>query len=289
MLAKSFLGKITSIRSPATFKSAKRFTSDSAYFSIQQDIHNDYAILKMNRAPVNSFDLEFVTDLSYQIDIFEKRNDLNGIILTSDISHSFSAGIDIMQLYQSKPAHLKKIWLGIQNLWKKLYQSDKVYIAAMNGHSLALGLQLAMSCDYRIMADDESYKIGLSAVLLGINPPSWIKDTMINTIGFREAEFALQTGKYYDPQSALKIKLVDELCNEKDLMKIAEERMKLWCKIPSEARSITKKMIRQKTVDKFTLNQIEDMKMFVDSVSSNYVQESLENYLIELKKKHKYL
>ena len=56
-----------------------------------------------------------------------------------------------------------------------------------------------------------------------------------------------------------------------------------------EARSITKKMIRQKTVDKFTLNQIEDMKMFVDSVSSNYVQESLENYLIELKKKHKYL
>lgn len=84
------------------------------------------------------------------------------------------------------------------------------------------------------MVNDEKYKIGLSAVLLGLTPPEWIKDTMINTIGFREAEIALQTGKEYNPQSALEIKLVDEICSEKDLMKIAEERMKLWCKIPSK-------------------------------------------------------
>ncbi len=57
---------------------------------------------------------------------------------------------------------------------------------------------------------------------------------MINTIGFREAEKALQLGRLYTPEEALQIKLVDEICDPKDLMLRAEQQMQIWCRIPSE-------------------------------------------------------
>lgn len=56
---------------------------------------------------------------------------------------------------------------------------------------------------------------------------------MINTIGFRESELALQLGKLYTAEEALAINLVDEIVEQKDLLLKAEEQMVKWCKIPS--------------------------------------------------------
>ena len=66
-----------------------------------------------------------------------------------------------------------------------------------------------------------------------INPPSWIKDAMVNTIGHRNAEKSLQLGTKYTPSQALKIGLVDEIVDESMLLLEAEEQMKLWSQIPS--------------------------------------------------------
>lgn len=56
---------------------------------------------------------------------------------------------------------------------------------------------------------------------------------MINTIGFRESELALQLGKLYTAEEALAVNLVDEIVEQKDLLLKAEEQMVKWCKIPS--------------------------------------------------------
>lgn len=66
-----------------------------------------------------------------------------------------------------------------------------------------------------------------------IKAPFWFRDTMINTIGFRESEKALQIGKLYSPEEALAVNLVDEIVDQKDLLVKAEEQMVKWCKIPS--------------------------------------------------------
>lgn len=125
--------------------------------------------------------------------------------------------------------------------------------------------------------------------LKGITPPSWIKDTMVNTIGHRQAELALQKGRFYSPEEALKIKLVDEIVPIDDVLKTAEDRMKEWCKIPTAARSISKLMMRQNTLDRFTLNSQKDLETFVGSISSAGVQETIKNYLRNMKNQHKYL
>ena len=57
---------------------------------------------------------------------------------------------------------------------------------------------------------------------------------MINTIGFRETEKALQLGKLYSTQEALDIKLVDEVVPPETLLQKAEEQMAIWLKIPGK-------------------------------------------------------
>lgn len=55
---------------------------------------------------------------------------------------------------------------------------------------------------------------------------------MINTIGLRQCEKALQIGKIFTPKEALQIDLIDELVDPKHLIEKAEEQMKIWLKIP---------------------------------------------------------
>jgi len=153
----------------------------------------------------------------------------------------FSAGLDIMELYQAEPERLESLWAGVQNLWEKLYGSQKIYIAAVSGHSLALGCLISMACDYRIMASEANFRTGLTANLLGISPPSWIMDTMINTIGHRQAELALQLGRTFTPEEALAARLVDEIVPQREVLEAAEKQMQTWCQIPSKLRSFRRK------------------------------------------------
>ena len=73
-----------------------------------------------------------------------------------------------------------------------------------------------------------------SFISKGIKAPFWFRDTMINTIGFRESEKALQLGKMYSPEEALSIGLVDEIVEPINVLTKAEEEMQKWCKIPSK-------------------------------------------------------
>jgi 3,2-trans-enoyl-CoA isomerase len=81
----------------------------------------DYAILKLDKAPVNSLNLELLTALAIQLEKFEQSKDLNGIILTSNIPNIFSAGLDIMEMYQCKPERARQFWQTLQEVWIKLY------------------------------------------------------------------------------------------------------------------------------------------------------------------------
>lgn len=135
-------------------------------FYVEEKTEQGYAIFRLNKRPVNSLNLEFLTALNIQLDKFEQNKHINGVILTSNMPNIFSAGLDILEMYNPKPDRLRQFWLALQEFWIKLYGSNKIYIAAINGHSPAGGCLMAMSCDYRIMAKGV-YKIGLNETLLG--------------------------------------------------------------------------------------------------------------------------
>lgn len=93
------------------------------------------------------------------------------------------------------------------------------------------------------------FTIGLNETQLGIVAPAWFQAPMRNTIGERQAEVALTTGRMFTTDEALKIGLIDEIANDKtDGIAKAEAWLNKFAKISPTARSMTKLGFRSKDI-----------------------------------------
>jgi 3,2-trans-enoyl-CoA isomerase len=101
----------------------------------------------------------------------EANEKVQAMILTSGLNSIFSAGLDLTELYSPDADRLPRFWESFQQVFLDLYGSRLATIAAMNGHALAAGCMLALSCDYRIMSKGT---IGLNESKLGIAAPPWL-------------------------------------------------------------------------------------------------------------------
>jgi len=116
----------------STYLLQSNSSSNQDLFHVEDRRDQGFVILKLNKAPVNSLNLEYLTALNIQLDKIEQATDIKGVILTSNIPNIFSAGLDILEMYDSKPDRIKQFWSALQDFWIKLYGSSKIYIAAIN-------------------------------------------------------------------------------------------------------------------------------------------------------------
>ncbi|CAL8270489.1 unnamed protein product [Lota lota] len=257
--------------------------STSSKIKVDLDQSTGVAVMWMQSPPVNSLTMELLTEFTTTLENLEMDKSCRGVIITSSLPRIFSAGLDILEMYQTSPEHCGEFWKAVQELWLKLYGSNLATIAAINGSSPAGGCLVSIACDYRIMADDPRYSIGLNETLLGIVAPYWFKDTMANTVGHRTTELALGLGLLYSAPEALKIGLVDKLVPEDQVVNTATLTMAKWLAIDEHARQVTKSMMRKPTVDKLLSNREADVHNFVSFITKDSVQKSLGMYLKMLK------
>ncbi|KYO35952.1 enoyl-CoA delta isomerase 1, mitochondrial [Alligator mississippiensis] len=243
------------------------------------------AVMKMKSPPVNSLSLDFLTEFSISLEKLENDRGCRGVILTSAVPKIFSAGLDIKEMCGKSAEHYAEFWRAVQEMWLKLYKSNMVTIAAINGNCPAGGCLMAVSCDYRIMAENPKYSIGLNETQLGIVAPFWFKDTIANTIGHRATERSLQLGLLYSASDALKIGIVDELVPEEKVLNAAAATMSQWLAIPDYARQISKSMMRKPTLDRLLTHRESDIQNFVSFVTKDSIQKSLQTYMESLKQR----
>ena len=247
-----------------------------------------YAIVRMNRAPVNSLNVALLQDLTNTIVSLQDDKQMHGMILASHTPKIFSAGLDIMEMYQPTEESLATFWNALQTLFLTYYTTPLVSIAAIEGHAPAGGCLLAMASDYRIMTTEGRPRIGLNETQLGIVAPKWFQSTLVNTIGHRQAELMLQLGLQYDAKKAMEIDLVDE-CVEtiSEVLPAAEKAMGKWLTIPKMARSRTKMELRGHVTKALQDTLQEDADLFATTVLDPMAQKSLEMYLNSLKARKK--
>ncbi|XP_048757865.2 enoyl-CoA delta isomerase 1, mitochondrial-like [Ostrea edulis] len=249
------------------------------------DSKTGIAVLSMNKAPVNSLNLEYLTELNIALEKVENDKHCKGLIITSSLPKIFCGGLDIMEMYQPDLDRLQEFWRTLQDMWIKLYGLNQPTIAAINGHSPAGGCLISTCCDFRIMAPN--FTIGLNETQLGIVAPFWFVDTMLNTVGFRQTEMALQLGSLFKTDEALKIGLIDKIIPQEEVVTAAQQEMQKWLKIPSFARQLSKTEIRRPTIEKLLQRKEEDIRHFRDYITKESIQRSLGMYLDNLKNKKK--
>ena len=244
---------------------------------------NEVAILTLNSPPVNSFTLALLQELNTHMEQLNFSSSIKGIVITSSIP-VFSAGIDFKELYQPDTNQLKKFWRALQCVWKNLYSSPLPTIAAINGHCLAGGTVLAASCDHRVFQEG-SHTIGVTAVKVGMMAPFWFQRTLINLMGHRRTEMALQQGTGYTPTEAHTIGLVDEVYTDDDLVRhCLENVLPPYLDVFQEARAGMKLALRGSLIAEFDRTRDEETDAFVSYVMQPSVQQALVNYMKTLNK-----
>ncbi|XP_024089650.2 enoyl-CoA delta isomerase 1, mitochondrial isoform X1 [Pongo abelii] len=262
---------------------ARRFGSQRVL--VEPDAGAGVAVMKFKNPPVNSLSLEFLTELVISMEKLENDKSFRGVILTSDCPGVFSAGLDLTEMCGKSPAHYAEYWKAVQEMWLRLYQSNLVLVSAINGACPAGGCLMALTCDYRILADNPRYCIGLNETQLGIVAPFWFKDTLENAIGHREAERALQLGLLFPPAEALQVGIVDQVVPEEQVQSTALSTIAQWMAIPDHARQLTKAMMRKATASRLITQRDADVQNFVSFISKDSIQKSLQMYLERLKEK----
>jgi enoyl-CoA hydratase/carnithine racemase len=171
---------------------------------------NGVALIHLNRPPANSYDRGLIDDLNATIDEIRFDESIGAAVLMSDLPKFFSAGADINMFRTVSSKARAMTILHMHEVLLKMEHTPKVFIAAIGGHCLGGGLEIALATDFRFAAEGE-YRLGVPEVTLGLLPGNGGTQRLPRLIGRQKAMELLLTGKPLDPKTAVALGVVDRL------------------------------------------------------------------------------
>ena len=166
-------------------------------------------------ANANTLNDTFVNSLEATLDRLEaEKDDIAGVIITS-AKKTFFAGADLNLIIQATQADVPRLEAEsarLKGYFRRLETLGKPVAAAINGAALGGGLEIALSCHYRVALDAKGSEIGLPEVTLGLLPGAGgvVRTTRMFGLAKALMEILLQ-GQRRKPQAALEVGLVDEV------------------------------------------------------------------------------
>lgn len=188
-----------------------------AYKFIAMKTEGRVLTISLNRPPTNPLNKEFGKELYKAFTEAGQMENVTVVVITSAQEKAFIAGADIKEMVAMNPGKLEAFAKLLQDANNLLSGMKKVVIAAINGHALGGGCELAMACDYRFMASGK-HLIGLPEVTLGIIPGAGGTQRLPRLVGLAKALDMLINGTVVGPEEALSIGLVNRVIAPENLM-----------------------------------------------------------------------
>src|ERR1700752_712141 len=174
---------------------------------IECRVDNGIAVLEINRPPVNSYTTELLKELDAAILDARFDDNVHAIVITGKVEKFFSAGADINMLSSKSLSFKNNFALHGHEVLMRLENTPKLVIAALNGHTVGGGLEIAMACDIRI-AKKEGGKIGLPELNLGVLPGTGGTQRISRIIGRARSIELMATGRTFSFEEALEFGLI---------------------------------------------------------------------------------
>jgi len=200
-------------------------------------------LIKIDRPPVNAFNLEAMTQLNNLIDQLEVDKNIKLLMILGN-ERVFSAGADINMLESSDVNYLMGFLELCQKTLRKIETLPKIVIAVIEGHCVGGGLELALACDFRFMAQGKN-KVGLPEIKLGLITAWGTTYRLPRIIGKSQALDLITTGRLLDPEEAYKIGLVSQISPPGDIMSKALDYAKDLAKGATVAIGMAKKCLNE--------------------------------------------
>ncbi len=220
---------------------------------------------------VNKISPVFIDYMEDIIHAIEQDDTVNAVVLASK-KKDFIAGADIDYfLHQHTPGTWEPIGTRASKLLRRIEQSPKPIVAAINGAAMGAGLEIILACHYRICSDAKNTKFALPEVQLGLLPGAGGTQRLPKLVGLQVALDMMLTGKNIYARKAKKLGLVDHVVNPYVLVKAAKQKARELVSRPmirKEKRSITSFLENNKLSQNVIINQAR--KMVMDKTMGNY-------------------
>lgn len=175
------------------------------------------AVMILNRPKqLNALNFDLLNQMEQALDFIEADSNNRVLIITGAGDKSFVAGADISQLRGLSKEQGKRAGRRGQLLFERFEKSRLFVIAAINGFALGGGLELALSCDMRVMANQA--KVGLPEVGLGIIPGYGGTQRLTRLVGSGHAMELICSGRKIDSHHAWRIGLVNHVVPQEQLL-----------------------------------------------------------------------
>lgn len=166
--------------------------------------------IEMDDPPANTYTHEMMRQLDEAILDARFDADVEVIVLTGKGEKFFSAGANIAMLNSVTPEFKYMFCLHANETLLRLEQTPKLVIAALNGHCVGGGMEIAMAADIRIARKDAG-KIGLPEVALGVLPGTGGTQRLARLVGKSRAIELMVTGKTFSYEQALEWGVVSDI------------------------------------------------------------------------------
>jgi enoyl-CoA hydratase len=207
---------------------------------VRLDVDDGVGVIRLDRPPANAIDLALAEDLHATITEASSRADVGAIVLWGG-PKIFAAGADIKAMATWGPDEVRPSVDALGAACDLLEEIDTVSIAAINGHALGGGCELALACDLRYMARDAT--IGQPEIAIGVIPGAGGTQRLVRTIGPGRTRELVYFGRVVPGEEALSLGLAERLLPADEVLDHAVEDARRLARGPRRALAAAKTAI----------------------------------------------
>src|ERR671925_2268521 len=161
---------------------------------VEYRVEDGLASIELDHPPANTYSYDMMRELDEAILTARLDEAVHVLVLRGKGEKFFSAGADITMLAGANPRFKYYFCLHANETLMRLEQTPKLVIAALNGHTVGGGLEIAMACDIRIARRDAG-RIGLPEVNLGVLPGTGGTQRLARLVGKSKAIEVMAAGE----------------------------------------------------------------------------------------------
>jgi enoyl-CoA hydratase len=195
------------------------------------------AVIEMNDPPANTYTYEMMRQLDDAILRARMDNNVYVLLLTGAGDKFFSAGANIKMLSTVDPTFKYYFCLHANETLLRLEHTPKLVVAALNGHTVGGGLEIAMAADIRIARKD-SGKVGLPEINLGVLPGTGGTQRLSRLVGKSKAIELMVTGNTYTFEEALEYGIINDIYDRENFMENVMEYARQFCPPNKAAKAV---------------------------------------------------
>ena len=195
------------------------------------------AVIEMNDPPANTYTYAMMRQLEDAILRARMDNNVYVLLLTGAGDKFFSAGANIKMLSTVDPTFKYYFCLHANETLLRLEHTPKLVIAALNGHTVGGGLEIAMAADIRIARKD-SGKVGLPEINLGVLPGTGGTQRLSRLVGKSKAIELMVTGNTYTFEEALEYGIINDIYDRENFMENVMEYARQFCPPNKAAKAV---------------------------------------------------